>query len=96
MYLEKEKRKTKRWLSHGHLRENEREEGQEKPGKGQQRKRGSRWGDRAGGQQRKPPGTGQGVEICASPYAPRGGKRIDEMMNFFQITFLLPKLNGVD
>ena len=43
MYLEKEKRKTKRWLSHGHLRENEREEGQEKPGKGQQRKRGSDW-----------------------------------------------------
>ena len=81
MYLEKEMRKTKRWLSLGHLRANEREEGQDKPGEGQQRKRGTRCGSRAGGQQRKLPGTGQGGEICASPYAPRGTKRIDEMMS---------------
>ena len=81
MYLEKEMRKTKRWLSLGHLRANEREEGQEKPGEEQQRKRGTRWGDRAGGQQRKPPGTGQSGVISALPYAPRGAKRIDEMMS---------------
>ena len=62
-------RKIKGWLSLEHLRANEREEGQEKPGEGQQRKRGTRWGGRAGGQQRKPPGTGEGGEICASPYA---------------------------
>ena len=58
--------------------DNEREEGQEKPGEEQQRKRGMRWGGRAGGQQRKAPGTGQGGEICASPYAPLGAKRIDD------------------
>ena len=64
------------WTSEGKRRE----EGQEKPGEGQQRKKGTRWGGRAGGQQRKLPGTGQGGEICASSYAPRGAKRIDEMM----------------
>ena len=69
MYLEKEMRK----LSLGHLRANERKEGQEKHG-GQQRKRGMRWGGRAGGQQRKPPGTGEGGEICASPYALPGAQ----------------------
>ena len=83
MYLEKEMTKTKRWLSLGHLRANEREEGQEKPGEGQQRKRGMRWGDRAGGQQRKPSGTGQGGEICASPYASRGAKKIDDDNNYY-------------
>ena len=75
-------RKTKRWLSLGHLKANDREEFQEKPGEGQQRKKGTRWGGRAGGQQRKPPGTGQGGEICASHHAPRGTKRIDEMMKY--------------
>ena len=68
MCLEKEMRKNKRWLSLGHLRANEREEGQEKPGEGQHRKRGMRWGGRAGGQQRKLPRPGHGGEICALPY----------------------------
>ena len=53
MSLEKEMRKIKRWLSLGHLGANENEEGQEKPGEGQQRKKGTTWGGRAGGQQRK-------------------------------------------
>ena len=39
-----------------------------------------RWGGQAGGQQRKPPGTGQGGEICGSPYVPQGAKRIHEMI----------------
>ena len=50
-------RRIKRWLSFENLRANEREEGQEKPGKEQQRKRGTRWGGRAGGQQGKLPET---------------------------------------
>ena len=68
-------RKTKIWPSFGHPRANEREEDQGKPGEGQQRKRETRWGGRAGGEQRKPPWIGKDVEICASPYAPR----LDEM-----------------
>ena len=51
----------------------------EKPGEGQQRKRATRWGGLAGGQQRKAPGKGPSGEIYASPYAPQGVKRIDEM-----------------
>ena len=39
------------------------------------------------GQQRKLPGTGQGGEICASPYVPWGVKRIDEMMKTDQPVF---------
>ena len=73
-------RKNKRWLSLGHLRANKREEGQEKPGEGQQKKRGTRWGGWAEGQQRKLPGTGQGGEVFALPYASWGAKRIDDEM----------------
>ena len=92
------------------IKANEREEGQETPGEKQQRKRGTKWGGLAGGQQGKPPGTGQGGEICASPYAPRGAKRIDKMMSskykyesdanagyglFIKLMKIFPKFPGV-
>ena len=59
-----------------------------------QRKRGTRWGGRAGGQQKKPPGTGQGGEICASPYAPRGGKKIDKMNQQQEFALIITKRRG--
>ena len=79
MCLGREMKKTRRWHCHGHPKANEVEGDQEKHGDGQQRGRGICLDGQVGGQQKTLPETDQGGEICASPYAPRGAKRIGKV-----------------
>ena len=72
-------RKIRRWHCHGHLKANEEESDQEKHGDGQQRGRGICLDGQIGGQQKKLLEIEQGGEICASPYAPPGSKRIGKV-----------------